>query len=114
MENNPDEKQPELKPANVVDEALKQPKPDKKAKPARIKIQDAAGFLPVSDLRNAFENMVRNTELLKDRSLKPIPENNGFSGYANPVTDQLWLGFALGCRYQERYQKSLNKSGIRP
>jgi len=103
------DKQPELKGADMVNEALtakERPAPEQPKNKGRIVIKENPGFIPVPELRKAFEQMCRSTTLMQEKPLAAVMKEGKFNGYANPVTDLIWVGFAFGARLQEKFNQS--------
>lgn len=68
-----------------------------------ITIKDKPGCITVDEMRNYFENSIKETALLASNTPLGVMEINGkFSHYVTPDTDTMWIGFALGMRAAER------------
>ena len=68
-----------------------------------IQIKDRPGCITVAEMRSHFETSVNSTPVFKANTPLGTVEVNGvFSHYADPYTDTMWLGFALGMRAAER------------
>ena len=80
-----------------------------------LKMQDSPGRLPVATMRTYFEGAINHTPALLDRvPLGVVNSNAKFSHYAQPETDTLWVGFALGLRYAERLQAAATSQDYSP
>ena len=72
-----------------------------------LTIAEKPGAIPVAQIRECFEQAIRETKALADNTPLGTMEINGvFSHYMDPDTDTMWLGFALGMRYHERMLKA--------
>ncbi|VVE76542.1 hypothetical protein PCA31118_05234 [Pandoraea captiosa] len=68
-----------------------------------ITIKDKPGCITVDEMRNYFENSIKETALLTANTPLGVMEINGkFSHYVTPDTNTMWIGFALGMRAAER------------
>lgn len=68
-----------------------------------LDVADKPGCISKAVMRDYFETGVNNTPVLKaNTSLGAVTVNGKFSHYADPDTDTMWLGFALGMRCAER------------
>jgi hypothetical protein len=68
-----------------------------------LTLRDGPGKMPIGRMQNLFERSVNDTPALQQKvSLLIVTENGEFSHYADPHTDALWVGFALGLRCAER------------
>lgn len=68
-----------------------------------LDIADKPDRISKAIMRAYFEKMVNDTQALKANTpLGTVRSNGEFSHYANPETDTMWLGFALGMRCAER------------
>ena len=66
-------------------------------------IVDRAGAPTKEYMRKYFEAMVTQTESLRKSTPLDISKSNGkFKHYADPDSDTMWLGFALGMRCAAR------------
>lgn len=75
-----------------------------------LDIRDRPGCITKAMMRRCFESAVEQTPLLKANSpLGAVTINGEFSHYANPDTDTMWLGFALGMRCAERLGRAGDK-----
>lgn len=69
----------------------------------RMKLKDRPGCISVAEMREHFEASINSTPAFKSNTPLGIVEfNDEFSHYANPDTDTMWLGFAIGMRAAER------------
>lgn len=74
-----------------------------------LDIVDKPGKISKAEIRTYFEGAVNGTPALKANTPLGIVSLNGeFSHYADPETDTMWLGFALGMRCAERVQTAKN------
>lgn len=72
-----------------------------------LNIKDRPGCITAATMRKCFEAAVRDTPALAANTpLDCMVMNGAFSHYTDPDTDTMWLGFALGMRYQERIAKA--------
>lgn len=73
----------------------------------RKKIVDRQGELPVSQMRELFERVIRDTAQLRD-TLDTTADLTGgaFNGYKDETTNALWCGFAIGCRCSDRIARN--------
>lgn len=72
---------------------------------AKFKVVDKPGRKSVDEMREVFEKSIRATPQFRDNTpLGVINVNGRFSHYADPDTDTMWLGFALGLRAADRLQ----------
>lgn len=70
-----------------------------------LTMKDRPGVISIERAQNLFERSVNNTPPLNRKvSLILVMEDGRFSHYADPHTDALWLGFAIGLRCAERLQ----------
>jgi hypothetical protein len=61
----------------------------------------------LSEIKQAFEDYVKNSKRFKDNTPLETMEINGvFHHYMNPDTDTMWIGFALGFRTAEQKFKN--------
>lgn len=68
-----------------------------------LKINDRPGCIPVAQMRHYFEGAINSTPVLKaSRPLDVVTSAGEFQHYADPGTDSMWTGFALGMRAAER------------
>lgn len=78
-----------------------------------LKIVDRDGVVPTALMRDLFEGAVRSTAAFRDNTpLGEVKINGAFSHYADPDTDTLWLGFALGIRCAERITKAKASASV--
>jgi len=76
-----------------------------------LDVADKPGKISKAEMRAYFENGVNNTPALKANTpLGVVTVNGKFSHYADPETDTMWLGFALGMRCAERVQAAKDKT----
>lgn len=67
-----------------------------------LQIKDRPGVIAMQEMREHFERCIRINSALNDNTpLGHITLNGLFSHYADPDTDTMWLGFALGMRRME-------------
>ena len=72
-----------------------------------LKITDRPGVIPSTTMRTLFEESIRQTKVFaKNTPLGAVTVNGVFSHYADPDTDTMWIGFAIGMRCAERLQKA--------
>lgn len=65
-------------------------------------IVDYPGVIPIAEMRQHFEAVVRSTESLSKRlSLEMLGDH-----YATRETDTVWKGFAIGMRCAERIARA--------
>jgi hypothetical protein len=68
-----------------------------------LQIKDRSGCISVAAMRRHFENAVNQTPVIKAKTpLDIISVKGAFERYANPETQSMWFGFALGMRAAER------------
>ena len=73
-----------------------------------LDIEDRPGCMPKAVMRKLFEHAVKSTPAIAGNTpLGVVTINGEFSHFANPETDTMWLGFALGMRCAERLQQPL-------
>lgn len=71
-----------------------------------LQIMDRPGCITVSAMKKLFEQSIQSTPVLKANTpLGEVVVNGTFSHYADPNTDTMWIGFAIGMRAAERIQK---------
>lgn len=71
-------------------------------------IQDRPGCISVSHMRHYFEGGMRQTDVLQKRVALDCRTDGGeFLEYADPATQAMWVGFALGMRCAERLQNAV-------
>lgn len=70
---------------------------------AQIAIKDRDEAISVSIMRGLFEQIIKETDKLKDQPIQA--HNTGQFFYENDETNILWNGFALGMRCAERILK---------
>ena len=72
-----------------------------------IQIVDSGKLPTTGQMREWFEAVMRDTATVKKHT-KPEPKlNDGqFVGYADPETDAMWVGFAVGQRMAVRFLKA--------
>jgi len=76
-----------------------------------LDIADRPGKISKAEIRTYFEGAVNNTPALKANTpLGIVKLNSEFSHYADPETDTMWLGFALGMRCAERVRAAKDKT----
>lgn len=72
-----------------------------------LQIADKPGCITVEAMRQHFENQIRNTPAFAQNTpLSVITVNGAFSHYADPDTDTMWLGYAMGMRRQDRIART--------
>lgn len=72
-----------------------------------LNVKDHPGCITVETMRAYFEDAVKKTPAFAANTpLGVITINDRFSHYANPDTDTMWLGFAIGMRCAERVEKA--------
>lgn len=72
-----------------------------------LNVKDYPGCISVEAMRPYFEGLVKGTPAFaKNTPLGIVTINDRFSHYADPDTDTLWLGFAMGMRCAERIEKA--------
>lgn len=72
-----------------------------------LNVKDYPGRISVETMRAHFEGMVKGTPAFAANTpLGAITINDSFSHYADPDTDTMWLGFAMGMRCAERVEKA--------
>lgn len=68
-----------------------------------LQIKDRPGCISAAEMREHFERTVTETLVIKKNTpLGAITVNGEFIHYADPDTDTMWIGFALGMRAAER------------
>jgi hypothetical protein len=68
-----------------------------------FKIKDRPGVTPSAAMRQLFEQSIRQTKVFADNTpLGTMQVNGEFSHYMDPITDSMWIGFAIGMRCAER------------
>lgn len=78
-----------------------------------LKIKDLPGRITVAEMRSLFEKSINDTAVFKANTpLGVVTLNGEFSHFANPDTDTMWLGFAIGMRCAERMAAA--KEGATP
>lgn len=96
---------PEMRMRNEA--AVAEPPPTKGVMISPLKIMDGPGKMPSEAMRKLFEMSVVSTAKMKKHfPLEPQTEGGEFSGYGDPKTDLLWVGFAIGLRCAERYRNA--------
>lgn len=65
---------------------------------AKFDVRDRPGCISTDEMLKLFERCVRETPSFREN----MPLDRVFGNYADPRTDSMWLGFAVGMRCAER------------
>ena len=80
-----------------------------------LDIEDRPGCMPKWVIRKLFEHSIQSTPAFAGTTpLGVVTINGNFSHFANPETEKMWLGFALGMRLSERFQGPIPSRSQRP
>jgi hypothetical protein len=79
---------------------------------SHLDIADIPGRITKKLMRHYFEGIINNTPALKANTpLGIVTVNDEFRCYADPDTDTMWLGFAIGMRCAERIAAAMAEGG---
>lgn len=69
-------------------------------------IVDREGEIPAADIRVLFEKVIKFTpKFSATTDVTPSTPEGEFRGYVDDITNAMWIGFAIGIRLMDRFER---------